>query len=118
MTGLKEKSGLTITIGHTQHTEETPPETPGSGEQRTLHCRAPQNLFFIRPLLSRSGDVADFPNTRTRHRQSDKMRRQRKISQMKEQDKITARDQIIQIQIIHLLENLMILMILTGLEKM
>ena len=38
-------------------------EVPGSGEQKTLHCRALQDLFFIRPLLSRAADIPDFPNT-------------------------------------------------------
>ena len=28
-----------------------------------MHCRALEDLFFVRPLLSRAGDVADFPNT-------------------------------------------------------
>jgi len=36
-------------------------DTP-EGEQGTLHCRALQD-FFIRSLLSRAEDVADFPNT-------------------------------------------------------
>lgn len=39
------------------------PEVPGSGEQGTLHHRALQNLFFINPLVSRTGDIADFSNT-------------------------------------------------------
>jgi len=39
-------------------------EIPGSGEQGTLCYRAPQDLFFIRPLLSRSVDKADFRNTK------------------------------------------------------
>ena len=37
------------------------PRSAGSGEQGTLHYRALQD-FFIRPQLSRSGDVADFPD--------------------------------------------------------
>jgi len=44
------------------HIGETP-EAPGSGEQEIMHCRALQNLFFIRPLLPRAGDTADIPNT-------------------------------------------------------
>ena len=39
------------------------PEAPGSGKQGTLDCRAPQDLCFIKPLISRAGDVADIPNT-------------------------------------------------------
>lgn len=35
----------------------------GPGELGTLHCRALQDLSFIRPLLSREDNVADFPNT-------------------------------------------------------
>ena len=42
---------------------ETLLEAPGPGEQGTLHSRALQDLFFIRPLPSRTGDIADFPNT-------------------------------------------------------
>lgn len=38
------------------HTGSTP-ETPGSGEHGTLHCRE-QDLFFTMPLLSRAGDRA------------------------------------------------------------
>ena len=41
------------------------PEAPGSGEQGTLHCTVLQDLFFIKPLLSILGDIADFPNTVT-----------------------------------------------------
>ena len=37
-------------------------EAPGSCEQGTVHSRALEDLFFIRPLLS-SGDLAIFPNT-------------------------------------------------------
>ena len=33
------------------------------GDQGASDCRALQDLFFIRPLLSRVGDGADFPNT-------------------------------------------------------
>ena len=34
---------------HTTHTGDIP--------------EAPEDLFLIRPLLSRSGDITDFPNT-------------------------------------------------------
>ena len=43
---------------------EDSPDAPGSAEQETLNCRALQDLFFIRALLSRAGDIADFPNTK------------------------------------------------------
>ena len=64
---------------------------PGSGEQGTLHSRAPQNLF-VKPLPSRAEEVADFLTQRNRRREVDKVRRKRNTSQMKEQDKITAGD--------------------------
>ena len=40
---------------HATHTEDT--------LEGKLHCRALQDLFFIRPLLAKAGDVAYFPNT-------------------------------------------------------
>jgi len=66
------------------------PEVPGPGEQGTLHCRALQDLFFIRLLSLRAREMPEFPN---RHRKSDKRRRQRNVSQMKEQSQTMARDQ-------------------------
>lgn len=66
-------------------------EEPGSGEPQTLHCRALQDLFFIKPPLSRAGNVAEFLNTEP-GRELDKMRRQRAMSQIKEEDKTTARE--------------------------
>lgn len=38
------------TTGHIQHTEESLPEVPGPWEHGTLHCRAFQDLLFIRTL--------------------------------------------------------------------
>ena len=76
---------------YTTHTGDTP-EVPGPGEQGALHCRELQDLLFKRPLLSRAGDIADFPKHRNRGRDLDKMRRQRDMCQMKEQEKITARE--------------------------
>ena len=55
-------------------------EALGSDEQGILHCKALHDLFFIRPLLSRTGDIDDFPN-RNRQRELDKMRRQRNMFQ-------------------------------------
>ena len=46
-----------------QHTLETFLEVPDPGEQRTLHGSEQQDILFIRPLPSRTGDIADFPNT-------------------------------------------------------
>ena len=58
-----------------------------------MHCWALQDLFFIRPLLSRAGDVADFPTT-WKQRKLVKMKRQRNMPQMKQQEKkITGREQ-------------------------
>ena len=47
---------------HATHIGDTP-EVPVSGEEGTLHFRALQDLFFIKLLLSRVGDITDFPNT-------------------------------------------------------
>ena len=33
------------------------------GEQETLHYLALQDIFYIRPMLSRARDTADFLNT-------------------------------------------------------
>ena len=46
-----------------QLTQKIYPETPGPREQGTLHCRALQDLFFIRLLSLRAREVADFLNT-------------------------------------------------------
>ena len=48
---------------HVQHTLETLLEAPCPGEPETLHTRALQDHFFIRPLPSMTGYVADFPKT-------------------------------------------------------
>ena len=55
---------------HATHKGDTS-EGPGSGEQGTLHLRA--------PLAGGAGDIADFPNT---YKQTElaKMRRQRTMS--------------------------------------
>ena len=45
---------------YTIHIGDTP-EAPGSGEQKTLHCRTLEDLF-IKPFLPKA-DVADFPDT-------------------------------------------------------
>ena len=42
---------------------ETISEAPGSGEQETLHSRALQDVFFIRPSISTARDIEDFPKT-------------------------------------------------------
>lgn len=68
----------------TQNTEDTPGSTR-FWKKGTLYCRTLEDLFIIRPLLLRAEDVADFTNTK-RQREVDKMRRQRNMPQMKEQD--------------------------------
>ena len=57
-TGLKDKVSRTQ-----QQILDTLPESPGPGEQGTLHSKILQDLFFIKPLPLRTGDVADFSNT-------------------------------------------------------
>lgn len=45
---------------------------PSSGEQGTLNCRALQDLFFKKSLLSKTEDIADFLNTeKQRSRQNE-----------------------------------------------
>ena len=41
------------------------PEAIGSDEQGTVCCRKLEDHFFMQPLLSRTGDIADFPNVKT-----------------------------------------------------
>ena len=60
-TGLKEKAVQYNTRAHASHIEDTP-EVPVFGKQETLHGRALQDCFFIKPLLSSAGDAATFPN--------------------------------------------------------
>lgn len=63
MTGLKANVTPPQTGVHATHTGDSP-EEPGFGEPRILSSRAPpQDLFFIRLLLAKSGDVVDSPNT-------------------------------------------------------
>lgn len=47
---------------YTKHIGDNP-KIPGSGEQGTLCYRAVQDIFFIRPQFSRTGDIADFHKT-------------------------------------------------------
>ena len=104
MTRLKAKELSHKNRVHATHIGDIS-EVPGSGEQGILHCRTPTNLFFVRILLSSTGNVADFPNTQ-KHRELTQMWRERDKSQMKEWDKITARE-LNEIQISRcLIENL------------
>ena len=47
---------------HEMHIGDTP-KVLGSGELGILCQTTVQGLSFIRPLLSKAGDIADFPNT-------------------------------------------------------
>ena len=58
-------------------------EVPGSGEEGTLHCRALQELFFIKSLFSRAEKYLTFLTQRNRHREIEKIKRQRNKFQMK-----------------------------------
>lgn len=46
-----------------QHTLGMLPEVSEPGEEGPLHCRALQDLLFIRPVLARAEDIVDFPYT-------------------------------------------------------
>ena len=82
MTGLKTNVAQPNSRVHATHIADIP-EVPGPGKQGTLHYRAPQDLFFIKPLLARAEDELTFPTHR--NRDLDKMKRQRNMSQMEEQ---------------------------------
>ena len=107
------------TAEHIQHTLEILLEAPGPGTQGTLHGRALQDLFSIRPLPSRIGYIADFPNTEKQAQRLRQIRRQINLSQMKEQDKATARHlgEIDISDIPDVVFKALIIRILTGLEK-
>ena len=62
MAGLKANAVQLQGRAHMTHIGDTP-EAPGSGERGTLHCRALQDLFFIRSILAR--DLADSLNIET-----------------------------------------------------
>ena len=61
MTGLKIKATQNSKVWAT-HIGYSP-EVPSSDKQGTLHCKALQDLFFIKPLFSRAEHIADVPNT-------------------------------------------------------
>ena len=63
MTGLKDRATRTQqqSICLAAHIGGIP-AAQGLRKQDTLHCQALQD-FFIKPLPSRTEDVADFPNT-------------------------------------------------------
>ena len=63
MTRLKANGAQPNSRAHATHIRNTL-EVPASDEQETLHCRALQKLFLTRPLLSRAGDIVNFPNTK------------------------------------------------------
>jgi len=81
--------GSATTGSHTQSTQGTPLEYLVMMTRVGLHYRAPQNLFYTIPLLSRPGDIADYLIHRNKHTELDKMKRQRNMGQRNEQNKIT-----------------------------
>lgn len=74
-----------------QQTLETLPKVPGPEEQETLHGRALRDLFFIRILCRRIGDIADFIYTEKKAQRL-KVRRQRNLSQIKKTELGHARE--------------------------
>lgn len=62
MMGLKEKAFSHDSRVYTTHIGDVP-EVPDYDEEGTFYCRALQNLLFIRLLLSRAAEAADFSNT-------------------------------------------------------
>ena len=50
----------------------------GPGEEGQLPGRALQNIFFKKPLPSKTGDVADFPNT---EKQAERLRQNEKTEE-------------------------------------
>lgn len=58
-----------------------------------LHCRTLQELFFIKPLLLRAGDVADLPNTEKQmQRAGQNEETQECVSNERKRKKITERE--------------------------
>lgn len=45
------------------HPKWDAPGVSGSGDHGGLHYWPPQDTFYIRPLLTRAGNIADVPNT-------------------------------------------------------
>ena len=84
MTGMKANVAQPTTVGAHKVQRRHSPEVPDSGGQE-------QDLF-IRPLLSRAGDIADFITYRNKYRKLYKMRIQIIMSQMKKQNTFTARE--------------------------
>ena len=67
------------------------PVVPGLGEQGTRHCRVLQD-FFIKSLLSRIDDIADFLKTKIQTQRGRQNEEIEKFTPNKGQDKATARD--------------------------
>ena len=63
---------------------------PGLGEQGTRHCRVLQD-FFIKSLLSRIDDIADFLKTKIQTQRGRQNEEIEKFTPNKGQDKATAR---------------------------
>ena len=93
---------------------------PGFGEHpySALHYRTPQDLLLVNSLLSRAEDISNFLKTE-KQREADRIRKQINLSQMKEQDKVMARDlsKRDKSNISNREFKAMIIRLLTGLEK-
>lgn len=63
MNGRKKQPGHNSRV---HATKETPSELPGSEKQEMLHCEALQDLSFLKPLLSRAGNITGFSITEKR----------------------------------------------------
>ena len=72
-------------VEHTQHTREMLLEAPGPGEQGILYCRALQDIFHIRPLFSRTEDVADSQHT---EKQAQRLRQNMKTKEFVPNERI------------------------------
>ena len=67
---IVQKTPLKGKVTHTKqqgirNTHRYFPEVPGSSEQRTLHCKELQDLFFVKSLLSRAEGIHVFLDTET-----------------------------------------------------
>ena len=62
-TGLKERAAKTKQHEAQTHIGDTP-EAPVFSEHGAFHCRTLQDLHFIKPLLSKAGDIKEVLNTK------------------------------------------------------
>ena len=84
------KCNSATSAAHSEHTLETALKCHVLTNRAHGTAGHHRNSFFIRPKLPRTGGVVAFPNT-GKQRELEKTRRQRHISPVKQQDKITSR---------------------------